>query len=90
MNYVTWDSDIAKVPVKDVKEKTIETPKVVAPVQPKEPTTSIYPDLNSTSSVVPKTQELGTNHTPSKALKYHFSHGGDKGLVDVENPYEDL
>lgn len=90
LNYVTWDSDIAKVPTKDVKEQTSEAPKIAAAAKPKEPSPSIYPDLDSTASTKPQTQEISASHTPSKALKYHLTHGGDKGLVDVENPYEDL
>lgn len=87
MNYVTWDSDIAKAPSKDEKSET----KMSSSTEPsKTSAPSIYPSLdNQTQTNVP-TQEVSTRHTPSKALKSHYSHGGDKGLIDVENPYEDL
>jgi hypothetical protein len=37
-----------------------------------------------------RTESASGSHKPSKALKQHLSHGGDKGLIDVFNPYDEL
>lgn len=99
VNYVTWDSDIVKgsppshVAKPDPIPEIRKTP-AVAPnpslVEYKPPTSNGDTSHSTSSSNQVKNVEQQPSHTPSKALKYHLTHGGDKGLVDVANPYDDL
>jgi len=107
VQYVSWDSDIAKVhsPSKsDMESKPEESSSTLTRGVPTIATSSApsYPSLEP-SPTEPKatseTQEKSSNnvvrtiqdgHQPSKALKYHLAHGGDKGLIDVANPYDEL
>lgn len=105
VQYVTWDSDISKASTPS-ELNTLTPPKqsnANSERTTQNSTAPAYPSLDSSApgpSSANHYQQENSNrntvrteqaaHQPSKALKYHLSHGGDKGLIDVENPYDEL